>query len=185
MVGTAPLARSAGTPPAGGGRRGRKKNDLSSTQAVEQEIREIAERAAAAAGVAVYDVVYRRTGPRWKVQIFLWREGAPVSLEDCEKVSRQVSRELDVEDPIPHRYDLEVSSPGLERPLRAAWHWSRAVGEKVRVRFRDESGRARTTIAVLESVDEDAEAITLAGPQDEPFALSLGSILAARIHVEW
>jgi len=56
---------------------------------------------------------------------------AGVSVDDCERVSRAVSELLDAEDPIPGQYTLEVSSPGIERPLRTAEHFARYVGEQV------------------------------------------------------
>ena len=58
---------------------------------------------------------------------------AGIALDDCERVSRAVSEVLDAEDPIPGQYTLEVSSPGLERPLRTAEHFARFVGETVSV----------------------------------------------------
>ena len=58
---------------------------------------------------------------------------AGIALDDCERVSRAVSEVLDAEDPIPGQYTLEVSSPGLERPLRTAEHFARFVGETVHV----------------------------------------------------
>lgn len=56
---------------------------------------------------------------------------AGITLEDCERVSRAVSEVLDAEDPIPGHYALEVSSPGLDRPLRTAAQFRRFVGERV------------------------------------------------------
>jgi len=58
---------------------------------------------------------------------------AGITLDDCERVSRAVSEVLDAEDPIPGQYTLEVSSPGLERPLRTAQQFARFVGETVYV----------------------------------------------------
>ena len=58
---------------------------------------------------------------------------AGITLDDCERVSRAVSEVLDAEDPIPGHYTLEVSSPGLERPLRTAQQFARFVGETVHV----------------------------------------------------
>jgi ribosome maturation factor RimP len=58
---------------------------------------------------------------------------AGITLEDCERVSRAVSEVLDAEDPIPGQYTLEVSSPGLDRPLRTAAQFARYVGELVYV----------------------------------------------------
>ena len=58
-----------------------------------------------------------------------------IGLEDCSKVSRRVSAILDVEDPVPGKYDLEVSSPGLNRPLRTLEHYRRFVGENVKLQL--------------------------------------------------
>jgi ribosome maturation factor RimP len=59
--------------------------------------------------------------------------GTGITVDDCERVSRAVSEQLDAADPIPGHYTLEVSSPGLERPLRTARHFERFVGETVSV----------------------------------------------------
>ncbi len=67
------------------------------------------------------------------LRLYIDREGG-VSLDDCQRVSRQVSGLLDVEDPIPGPYTLEVSSPGLDRPLFKEAHFRRFAGRKVRIR---------------------------------------------------
>ena len=63
-----------------------------------------------------------------------------INVDDCESVSRAVSQLLDQEDPISHAYTLEVSSPGLERPLTKAEHFKRFAGEKAKIRTREEVG---------------------------------------------
>jgi ribosome maturation factor RimP len=69
---------------------------------------------------------------------------AGISVDDCERVSRAVSEVLDATDPIPGHYTLEVSSPGLERPLRTAAHFARFAGETVLVEMaRAVDGRRR------------------------------------------
>lgn len=86
-------------------------------------------------GYELADLELRIGGKNGVVRIFIDRpEG--VGLEDCEVVSRQVSALLDVEDPVPGRYVLEVSSPGLDRKLTKAAHFERFVGEEVRVQMR-------------------------------------------------
>lgn len=72
-------------------------------------------------------------GPHPVMRVFIDRE-AGVTVEDCESVSRQVGALLDVEDPISDSYVLEVSSPGLDRPLLAAEHFTRFAGRLVRLR---------------------------------------------------
>jgi len=76
-----------------------------------------------------------------------------VGLDDCERVSREVSALLDVEDPIPQAYTLEVSSPGDDRVLRTRAHFERFVGARVKVELTaPREGRRRYT-GTLESVD--------------------------------
>ena len=160
-------------------------DSLADQKQLERELREIAENVAGAHEVEIYDLVYRRSGPRWKVSVFLSRPDAPVSLEDCEKVSRQLSRELDVFDPVPNAYDLEVSSPGLDAPLREAWHWSRAVGAKARVKWRRDDGRAETSLVTIGRAEPAGERVILVTESGEEVEMSLDAVLSARLHVEW
>ncbi len=146
-------------------------------------LREMAERVAEQHGLELYDVVYRRSGPRAKLQVFLSRAAGAITLEDCERVSRQLSRELDVEDPIQQAYDLEVSSPGIERPLRSPWHFRRASGERASVRWRDDAGRTQSAVLVIK--DADGEQVTFAGPDGQDVKIAISAVLSAKIHVDW
>ena len=147
-----------------------------------EELRGLARQVVESAGLELYDVVFRRSGPQSKLQIFISRPHGSVGLDDCERVSRQLSRELDVVDPIAQPYDLEVSSPGIERPLRQHWHWERAVGESVSVRWRGEDGRSSSLVAVLDGVC--ATHATLRADHGV-VEIPLDRVLAARIHVDW
>ncbi len=72
--------------------------------------------------------------------------GGHIGIEDCERVSREVSALLDVEDPVPGAYSLEVSSPGFDRVLRTPAHFGRFVGSRVRVELvAPRDGRRRYT----------------------------------------
>jgi ribosome maturation factor RimP len=91
-----------------------------------------------------------------------------ISLEDCERVSRAVSEELDATDPIPVAYTLEVSSPGLDRVLRTPAHFARYRGEQARVELSELlNGRRRFVGRVVEADDRalilevDGERLTL------------------------
>ena len=103
-----------------------------------QKINEIASQIAAREGVVIYDVEVAG-GPNGRVlRIFIDKdqEGG-VGIEDCANVSRGLNEILDAdEDIIPGgKYDLEVSSPGLERPLKKAWHFEKAVGKKIWIKL--------------------------------------------------
>ncbi|HLW73786.1 MAG TPA: ribosome maturation factor RimP [Gammaproteobacteria bacterium] len=98
-----------------------------------------------ALGYEVVELEFHPQGRGGLLRIFIDREGG-VTVDDCEKVSRQVSAVLDVEDPIPGAYTLEVSSPGLDRPLRKETDFARFAGEKAKLELllpRD--GRKRYT----------------------------------------
>lgn len=72
---------------------------------------------------------------QWVLRLYIDRaDGSSVALEDCETASRAVEGVLDVESPIPHRYCLEVSSPGLDRPLRRRQDFERFKGSEVEIR---------------------------------------------------
>lgn len=79
------------------------------------------------------DVEYLREGGRWVLRLFIDKPGG-VSLEDCQTISRQVERVLDVEDPIETAYSLEVSSPGVARPLKKRDDFRRFAEREVEIR---------------------------------------------------
>jgi ribosome maturation factor RimP len=86
-------------------------------------------------GYELADLELKLAGRDSLVRVFIDKpEG--VGLEDCETVSRQVSAVLDVEDPVPGHYVLEVSSPGLDRKLTKSAHYRRYVGDDIRVQLR-------------------------------------------------
>ena len=101
-----------------------------------------------------------------------------IDVEDCEAVSRQVSAILDVEDPLPGHYTLEVSSPGLDRTLTKPAHFERFMGEDVRVKLRFPLDGRRNFKGALKSVDEDNIEVEVDG---ESHSLPLATIESARL----
>ena len=95
-------------------------------------IREIADRVAVAEGMELVDVEFAGRGPNAVLRIFLDKPGG-ITLRDCEVVSRQVGAILDVEDFIPTRYTLEVSSPGLDRRLAKPADYERFAGRQIQL----------------------------------------------------
>jgi ribosome maturation factor RimP len=94
------------------------------------------------------DVEFKRTGREAVLRLFIDREGG-VTLDDCADVSRELSTLLDVEDIIPCEYNLEVSSPGLDRPLKSEADYERFSGRLIKVRtyepYQDDAGNKRKT----------------------------------------
>jgi ribosome maturation factor RimP len=119
-------------------------------------------------GYELVELEYAPGRARAVVRLFIDREGG-VALEDCERVSREVAALLDVEDPIPCAYTLEVSSPGFDRLLRTQAHFGRFVGSRVFVELKEpRAGRRRYTGKLL-TVDDtgialevDRERVTVA-----------------------
>ncbi len=98
-----------------------------------EKVRALAAPLAAQEGMELVDVEFGGAGGRTTLRLFIDKAGG-VSLEDCSSVSRALSAALDVEDPLQGSYDLEVSSPGLDRPLRTPEHFEKFAGQKVRVK---------------------------------------------------
>ena len=94
-----------------------------------------------------------------------------ITVEDCADVSHQVSAVLDVEDPVSVAYNLEVSSPGLDRPLFTAEHYTRFIGEEVALVLRMAVQNRRKWSGVITSVDGEMITVVAEG-KDEVFALS-------------
>jgi ribosome maturation factor RimP len=84
-------------------------------------------------GYELVEVEWTRASGRWTLRLFIDRQGG-VGIEDCQGVSRTVEPILDVEDFVDAAYDLEVSSPGLDRPLRKPEHFARYAGQRVVVK---------------------------------------------------
>jgi ribosome maturation factor RimP len=85
------------------------------------------------AGCELVDVEFVKEGGSWFLRVYIDKDGG-VSLEDCEKVSKPLSKKLDELDPISHEYSLEVSSPG-DRPLKKPRDFEKAIGTPIEVRL--------------------------------------------------
>ncbi|MGM0652795.1 MAG: ribosome maturation factor RimP [Bacillota bacterium] len=95
------------------------------------------------------------TGKKGQLRLFIDTEDG-VTIDHCEEVSRALSGFLDMQDPIPHAYTLEVSSPGLERPLTKKEHFQRFQGEKVKVKTSEVIKGSNKFSGVLQSAGSDS-----------------------------
>src|SRR4051812_44088833 len=133
-------------------------------------------------GLSVYDVTLTG-GDRPTLAVLIDRASAHgVDLDELETATRTLSAALDAMDPVHGRYLLEVSSPGLERPLRTADHFASAVGEVVTCKTRDEDGHASRLRGVLADAGTDAITITT---DSGDHTVSLDAVDAARTVFEW
>jgi ribosome maturation factor RimP len=123
------------------------------------------------------DLEVRLGGKGGVIRVFIDKpEG--IDLDDCEKVSLAVSALLDVEDPVPGNYNLEVSSPGLDRKLTKVEHFQRFVGETVKVQMRFPIEGRRRFRGTLVSSDEENIVVEVDG---ESHSLPLKTIDTARL----
>lgn len=97
-------------------------------------VRAMAEPIAAELGLSIWDVRYLKEGAQWYLRIFIDSEEG-VSIDDCERMSREVDEPLDKLDPVKEAYILEVSSPGIERELTREEHFERYLGADIMVRL--------------------------------------------------
>jgi ribosome maturation factor RimP len=118
------------------------------------------------------------------LQVTVDREGG-VDLEALTDANRAVSTLLDEVDPIPGRYSLEVSSPGIERTLRTPAHFAKAVGATVTVKTRPQVPGERRLQGTLVASDEDGFVLAVDGSPDEPTRLAYGDIDRARTVFVW
>src|SRR5712671_2890117 len=110
---------------------------------VAEQVRNVATRVAHTYGLDIFDVQFRREAAGMVLRVLIDRPGTAgtaeesVSVEDCARVSRDLSAVLDVEDVVPTAYTLEVSSPGLDRPLRHADDYRRFAGRRAKLVMRE------------------------------------------------
>jgi ribosome maturation factor RimP len=154
-----------------------------------ERIRELTAEIAAAYGLEVFDVTYGREGGRFVLRVVLDRPGPSasaeesVSLEHCQKVSEELSAALDVDDVVPDAYTLEVSSPGLDRPLRSRDDYRRFAGRLAKIVTAEPIARQTAFAGHLRGMEGDDVLFENEGGKlvRLPFAL----IRRARLEVEF
>lgn len=161
---------------------------VSSREPLEQ-VRSIAERVAASRGLEIWDIQSRREATGHVVRVFIDRPGPSatpeesVSIEDCEQVNREMSTILDVEDPLPFAYTLEVSSPGLDRPLRTPADYARFAGRMAKIVVSEAVDDQKAFAGRLRGIERDE--VLLEGPKERMHRLPLRLITRARLDVEF
>lgn len=133
------------------------------------------------AGLELWEVTYRKEGGRMVLRVMVDREGG-VDLDAISETSERLSRRLDLEGFGSGRYQLEVSSPGVERALREPRHFRHSVGERIKVKTAEPVGGSKVFEGAL--VSADAEAIVVATDGGE-LRVPYENIASARTVFEW
>ncbi len=154
---------------------------------VVKQVENIAGPLVSSLGLELVETEYKREGRHMVLRIFIDREGG-VSLDDCAAVSRELSAVLDVEETVTGNYTLEVSSPGLNRPLKTRADYERYKGRLVKIKtsepLPDEQGnRRKTFLGELEGVDGDVVCIHLREGQQA--RIPIDSVAKANLEFEF
>ena len=119
-----------------------------------QRVEALATPIVAEEGMEIWGVDFRPEAGRWVLRLAIDRDGG-VSLDELTRVHRQLNDVLDAHDPIPWRYTLEISSPGITRSLLRPPHYRRYEGSRIRVQMRLEREGRRTFGGILRAVTDD------------------------------
>lgn len=123
-------------------------------------------------GVELVEVVCVGQGPRSVVRVLIDKPGG-VTVTDCEQAHKALGPALDVADPFPHAYTLEVSSPGLDRPFKRLQDYQRAIGKQVSLKLRQPLEDQWRVTGQLMQVDEQAVVLTVSTGTPAPQTLRL------------
>ena len=161
-----------------------------------EKIRAIAERVARSRELEVFEIQFRREAQGWMLRIYLDKPGAAVvtgragsavtdgvTIDDCREVSHEVGTLLDVEDAIGHRYTLEVSSAGLDRPLRGADDYRRFAGCLAKMVLLEAVNGQKHLRGRLQGLEGDE--VLVADVKGRVQRIPLGLISRARLEVEF
>jgi len=141
-------------------------------------------------GLELVDLEYRRESHGWVLRVYLDKEGG-ITLDDCALASREFSTILDVEDLIDTAYHLEVSSPGIERPLKKAKDFERFAGQQAKIKTLIaidplEKGRPRKTfVGRLDGLEDNMVLLTLREKNEVQIRIGLEQIDSANLEFEF
>jgi ribosome maturation factor RimP len=152
----------------------------------------VAEPLVQAEGLELVDVEHVREPGGWVLRLYIDRPGRDplsreggVGLEDCARVSHAVETALDVEDVVDHAYSLEVSSPGVNRPLRKPVHFQRVLGKRIKVKTYGPLGvpGRKSFTGTLENVADDGVTVQVEG--GPPFTIPFRDIAKAHLDFDF
>ncbi len=150
-------------------------------RAMTKALWEIIEPVVTSEGMELVELEFQREAHGWVLRLFIDRQGG-VTVRDCAEISQQVSHLLDVKDPIDRSYHLEVSSPGLDRPIRKLEDFKRFVGQKVKIALCSGGKRRKALQGMVVDVEGDS---VLVDCGLEVVRVPLDDIAKARLVYPW
>ena len=131
-------------------------------------------------GCYLYDLEYLKEGKNQILRIFADKEGG-ITIDECETISRTISKELDRLNLIDMAYRLEVSSPGADRKLTKDWHFSKVIGKQIEISLYAPIDGKKTYLGVLDHVEEDTLHLICDGI---PLPFSFDQIASSKLHFD-
>ncbi|MBA2487613.1 MAG: ribosome maturation factor RimP [Nitrospira sp.] len=168
----------AGAVPAG-------KPSVKRAEALNLRVLEVAAPILQSYGLELVEAICAGQGPRTVIRVFIDKPGG-VTLTDCEQAHRSLSPALDVMDPFPHAYTLEVSSPGLDRPLRGVRDYRRLIGQPVNLKLREPIHEQWRIVGTVVEVEDGAVTLVVQQKKStETVRIEFDHIALARRKVEF
>jgi ribosome maturation factor RimP len=150
---------------------------------IEEKTKELIKDIVEEQGLRLFDVEYRPEGRGWTLRVIVDKFGG-VNIGDLERLSRTISPLLDVEDYIPHSYNLEVTSPGLTRELKKPEHFAFFIGRLIKVITREPIEGKREFVGFIEDIENGILKLKPKG-EERTIHIPLSVIAKARLEVEW
>lgn len=155
------------------------------SERIQQSVVSIATPIVRSLDLQLVDVECTGQGPRTLVRVFIDKQNG-VTVSDCEEVHLSLSHALDVQDPIPHAYTLEVSSPGLDRPLKRREDYLRSVGKKINLKLTGPLQGQWRVSGRLKSVTDEGVWLEVEGARsDQTQQVAWTEIGDARLEIEF
>lgn len=143
-----------------------------------QDVGKIVEPTVESLGYELIEIEYTSENGRWILRFYIDKEEGLISLGDCQKVSRAVNALLDVEDVVPGRYHLEVSSPGFSRPIRKEKDFKKYTGSEVKIKTVDKIDGRKNFRGIIEGIEEGVVKVVDSGMR---FEIPVEEIFKARL----
>ena len=162
-----------------------KKSGGKSTKSVVSRVEEFARPVVEELGYILWDIEFEKVGSLYELCVYIDLEDRTVDISDCEKVSLALDPLLDRYDPIDEQYTFYVSSAGLERALKEAWHFEACLGEPCEVRLYKpiEGTKLKVLDGVLKAYENEVVTVTMSDGAD--IAVPMENVAKARLRVEF
>ena len=152
---------------------------------VVNQLRELIEPIVKVTDLDFVDIEYIKEGENWILRVFVENEDGELDIDQLTELSRLISQKLDEKDPIDKRYFLEVSSPGVERPLRKVKDYERFKGENIKISTYRKINNSKEFIGKLIGIDENKVITIKLKDTDEEMEINYSDISKANLYEEF